>query len=55
MKITITYLPEEEREASIAKAFLRELVGNMRCKERDTRPPFKSIYLATKRPKPKKP
>lgn len=55
MKVTITYLPEEEREAKVAKAFICSLCEKMRCKERDTRPPFKSIYLATKRPKPKKP
>lgn len=50
MKVTITYLPAEEREARIAKAFIRELCDNVRCKERDTHPPYKHIYLATKKP-----
>lgn len=55
MKVTITYLPEEEREARVAKAFIRALCDGIRAKERDTNPPFKSIYLATKKPKPQKP
>ena len=53
MKITITYLPEEEREAKVAKAFVRAMCDGMRVKERDTNPPFKSIYLSTKRPRKK--
>lgn len=49
MKVTITYLPEEEREARVAKAFICALCDGMRVKERDTNPPFKSVYLSTKK------
>lgn len=51
MKVTITYLPNEEGKAKLAKTIVSELCGGMRVKERDTNPPFKSIYLSTKRPK----
>ena len=50
MKITITYLPEEEREAHIIHIFSQSLLGNVKVRKSDRHPPFKHIYLTTKRP-----
>ena len=50
MKITIAYLPEEEREADIIHVFSRGLLDNVKVRKSDRHPPFKHIYLTTKRP-----
>lgn len=52
MKITIAYLPEEEREADIIHVFSRSLLDNVKVRKSDRHPPFKHIYLTTKRPEP---
>ena len=49
MKVTITYLPGEERKANIVKAFIRGLFGdNYKVRESDRHTPYKHIYLATR-------
>lgn len=50
MKISITYLPEEEREAHIIHIFAQGLLGNIKVRKSDRHPPFKHIYLTTKKP-----
>ncbi len=50
MKITISYLPEEEREAHIIHIFSQSLLGNVKVRKSDRHPPFKHIYLTTKKP-----
>lgn len=51
MKITITYLPEEEREAHIIHIFSQSLLDNVKVRKSDRHPPFKHIYLTAKSPK----
>lgn len=54
MKIKITYLPEEQKNASIIKTFAFHLLGaykeGVRIRESDNNPPFKHIYVSTKKP-----
>ena len=50
MKITISYLPEEEREAHIIHIFSQSLLDNVKVRKSDRHPPFKHIYLTTKKP-----
>ena len=50
MKITVAYLPGEERNAGIIKAFIKGLVPGMKVKESDRHAPYKHIYLATRKP-----
>ena len=50
MKITIAYLPEEEREADIIHVFSRSLLDNVKVRKSDRHPPFKHIYLTAKKP-----
>ena len=49
MKTTITYLPEEEREAHIIHIFSQSLLDNVKVRKSDRHPPFKHIYLTTKK------
>ena len=50
MKITIAYLPEEEREADIIHVFSRSLLDNVKVRKSDRHLPFKHIYLTAKKP-----
>lgn len=50
MKITIAYLPGEEREADIITRFARGLCAPVKTRESDRHPPFRHIYLTTKKP-----
>ena len=50
MKISITYLPEEEREAHIIHIFSQSLLDNVKVRKSDRHPPFKHIYLTAKKP-----
>ncbi len=50
MKITIAYLPEEEREADLINRFVQGLLPIEKVRKSDRHPPFKHIYLTTKRP-----
>lgn len=51
MKIKISHLPEEEPEAVAALVAIRRLHPSAKVVKSDRHPPFKQIYLTTKRPK----
>ena len=50
MKISIAYLPEEEREAGRAVSALLQLHPGARIHKSEAHPPFKHTYVTTKRP-----
>ena len=49
MKITFSYLPEEEPEAAADVAALRQLHPRMKVRKSNVHPPFKHIYLTIKK------
>ncbi len=49
MKITITYLPGEERESDLIFHFVKGLCSGAKVRKSDRHPPFKHIYLTTKK------
>lgn len=51
MKITIAYLPGEERNAGIIRAFVQNLISGVKVWESNRHAPFKHIYMTTKKPK----
>lgn len=50
MKITIAYLPGEERDINIIREFASSLLQPVKVHESDRHAPFKHIYLTTKKP-----
>lgn len=50
MKVTIVYLPGEEREADILKRAACSILNDTKVRESDRHAPFKHIYIATKKP-----
>ena len=50
MKISISYSPVEEREADLINRFVQGLLPIEKVRKSDRHPPFKHIYLTTKRP-----
>ena len=50
MKITIAYLPEEERKAKLFQAVALGIIPGAKVKESDRHAPFKHIYLTSKKP-----
>jgi len=50
MKITIAYLPDEDRNVGIIRAFVKGLFPETKVRESDRHAPFKHIYLTTKKP-----
>lgn len=50
MKITIAYTADEEREAIADLETLRRLHPAGRVHKKDSKPPFKHLYLTTKKP-----
>ena len=50
-KITVAYLPEDEKEATAALAALRRLHPDGKVRKSDRHPPYLHIYLTTKQPK----
>ena len=50
MKIIVAYLPEEEREANGIRWFVYGMCPGTKVRKSDRHPPFKHIYLTTKRP-----
>ena len=50
MKITIAYTPEEAQQANAALAALRRNHPGAKVCESDRHPPFKHIYLTTRKP-----
>lgn len=50
MKITFAYLPEEQEEAAASVAALRQLQPRLKVRKSDAHPPFKHLYLTTRKP-----
>ena len=50
MKITLAYIPDEEEAVTTSVAALRRISPNMKVRKSDRHPPFKHIYLTTKKP-----
>lgn len=50
MKHKISYLPEEEQEATADLAELQRRHPGAKVRKSDAHPPFKHIYLTTKMP-----
>lgn len=50
MKITIAYLPGEERNAGIIKAFIKGLMPGAKVRESDRHAPLSHIYITTRKP-----
>ena len=49
MKITIAYLPEEERAADLINRLVQGLLPIEKVRKSDSHTPFKHIYLTNKR------
>lgn len=49
MKITIAYIPEEKEEAAAVLAALRSLLAWEKVRKSDRHPPFKHIYVTTRK------
>lgn len=49
MKITIAFTDMEQQEAATIVAVLRRLQPGVKVRESDRHPPFKHIYLTTKK------
>lgn len=50
MKITIAYIPAEEKDITISVAVLRHIFPDIKVRKSEQHPPFKHIYLTTKKP-----
>ena len=50
MKITIAYTEEEQREAATICEFARDLIKPEKVRRKNNHPPFRHIYLTTKKP-----
>ena len=50
MKVKIAYQVDETEEAEAVAADLQKRLVGVKRKESDAHPPFKHIYLTTKRP-----
>ena len=50
MKITLAYLPEDEAEAVATVAALQQLHPSAKVRKTEANPPFKHLYLTTKKP-----
>ena len=50
MKVTIAHLPGEEREAASIQQFICDLCTPVKVRKSDRHPPFKHVYLTTKKP-----
>lgn len=51
MKITIAHLPNEMQEADVAKRAICSALGKVKVKKSDLHPPYKHIYITTKKKK----
>lgn len=51
MKITIAYTPSEEPEAAAIAAAVRAICPGIMARESERHPPFKHLYLTTRKPK----
>lgn len=50
MKGSISYLPGEERQAEAWETAIRAADPRVKVRKSDAHPPFKHIYLTTKKP-----
>lgn len=50
MKISIAYLPEDEKEAAAVVAALRRLHPGVKVRKSERHPPFLHLYLTTTKP-----
>lgn len=50
MKITIAYLPGEERNAVIVESFIKGLVPDAKVRKSNNHAPIEHIYLTTRKP-----
>lgn len=50
MKHTIAYISEEEQEVAVDLASLLQHYPDAKVRKSDAHPPFKHIYLTTKKP-----
>lgn len=50
MKISIAHLPDEQEKAAATLAALLQLHPSTKVRKSDRHPPFKHIYLTTKKP-----
>lgn len=50
MKVTIAYTADEQEAAANTAAVLRQMYPGIRMRESDRQPPFKHLYLTTKKP-----
>ena len=48
MKITIAYLPGEERESEIIRHFVESLIWPVKVRESERHAPYKHIYVTTR-------
>lgn len=48
MKVTITYMPGEEREADILKRAAASIMESVKVRESDRHAPYKHIYISTR-------
>ena len=51
MKVTIAYLPGEERKAQLMKALALGVIPGSKVRKSDRHDPFLHIYIATTKPK----
>lgn len=50
MKVTVAYLPGEEREAEMLKNAAASIMEPAKVRESDRHAPFKHIYITSKKP-----
>ena len=50
MKITIAYIPDEQETVTTSVAVLRHIFPDIKVRKSERHPPFKHIYLTTKKP-----
>jgi len=50
VKVKVTYLPEEEEEAAADLAALLRLHPGAKVRKSDAHPPYKHIYLTSRKP-----
>ncbi|HIS69117.1 MAG TPA: hypothetical protein IAA58_07160 [Candidatus Gallacutalibacter stercoravium] len=50
MKVTIAYIDGEEQTAGVIQRFVEGLLPKVRIHQSDNNPPYKHIYLTTKKP-----
>jgi hypothetical protein len=52
MKVTIAYLPSEDRKAATIKACIKHLLPGVKVRESERHAPYKHIYFSTRKSTP---